>query len=134
MQLNKTLLKKVWIILNKKCFIFLIYKKLEKRQAVEFLIKMKISSPIAACSFLHVCFLFAGTYCISYESQSPILHMMTFVAGSRFTAVFPCNLIFFQLENSMEFVPLKFYVFCFVLMVFSHLLYILALVFFLGDI
>ena len=63
MQLEKTLVKKVWIVLNKKCFIFLIYKKLEKRQAVEFLIKKKISSLIAArCSFLYVRFLFAGTY------------------------------------------------------------------------
>ena len=63
MQLKK-ILKKVWIVLNKKCFIFLIYKKLEKRQAVQFLIKKKISSLITACSFLYVCFLFAGTYCI----------------------------------------------------------------------
>ena len=31
MQLKKTLLNKVWIVLNKKCFIFLIYKKLEKK-------------------------------------------------------------------------------------------------------
>ena len=62
MQLKKTLLKKVWIVLNKKCFIFLIYKKLEKRQATEFLIIKKISSLIAACSFLYVRFLFAGTY------------------------------------------------------------------------
>ena len=63
MQLKKTILKKVWIVLNKKCFIFLIHKKLEKRQAVEFLIKKKISSliMIAACSFLYVRFLFAGT-------------------------------------------------------------------------
>ena len=62
MQLKKTILKKVWIVLNKKCFIFLIYKKLEKRQAVEFLIKKKISSliMIAACSFLYVRFLFVG--------------------------------------------------------------------------
>ena len=63
MQLKK-ILKKVWIVLNKKCFIFLIYKKLEKRQAVQFLIKKKISSLITACSFLYVCFLFVGTYCI----------------------------------------------------------------------
>ena len=64
MQLKKrTLIKQVWILLNKKCFIFLIYKKLEKRQAVEFLIKKKISSLTAAYSFLYVCFLFAGTYC-----------------------------------------------------------------------
>ena len=52
MQFNKTVLKKVWIVLNKKCFIFLIYKKLEKRRAVVFLIKKKISSLIGACSFL----------------------------------------------------------------------------------
>ena len=57
-------LKKVWIVLNKKCFIFLVYKKLEKRKAVEFLFKKKISSLIAACSFLCVRFLFAGPYCI----------------------------------------------------------------------
>ena len=65
MQLKKkTLLKKFWIVLNKIGFIFLIYKKLEKRQAVEFLIKKKISSLITACSFLYVRFLFAETYCI----------------------------------------------------------------------
>ena len=61
MQLKKKLLEKVWIVLNKKCFIVLIYKKIEKRQAVEFLIKKKISSLIAAYSFLYVRFLFAGT-------------------------------------------------------------------------
>ena len=58
MQLKKTLLKKVWTVLNKKCFIFLIYKKLEERQAVEFLIKKKISSLIAA--FLLRLFLICG--------------------------------------------------------------------------
>ena len=51
--------------LNKKCFIFLTYKKLEKKTGccAESPIKKKMSSLIAACSFLYVHFLFAGTYC-----------------------------------------------------------------------
>ena len=47
-----------------------IYKKLEKRLTVEFLIKKKISSLIAACSFLYVRFFFVGTYCSRYETHS----------------------------------------------------------------
>ena len=51
--------------LNKKCFIFLTYKKLEKKTGccAESPIKKKMSSLIAACSFLYAHFLFAGTYC-----------------------------------------------------------------------
>ena len=52
-----------------KMFHFSQIQETKKRQAVEFLIKKKISSLIAACSFLHVRFLAPETYCTSTNGK-----------------------------------------------------------------
>ena len=52
--------------------------------------------------------------------------MMTSLLGRRVTAVFPEQLDFFQLENSIKFVLIKILLVVLVSMAFSHLPYILA--------
>ena len=66
------------------------------------------------------------TELIKKKQGHHIPHTITSGFWKQSCSRFSEQLDFFQLENSIKFVPSKFYLLCFVSMVFSHLPYILA--------